>query len=224
MGKSRTAYKNEYISGKYDRINFVLPQGKKAEIKERADSLGFSVNEYLLKLVQNDIDGKSGQDLALSKLSEDHIAMLKRAQVAQAYYEMIDSVNFSRGRYVVELKNGYTNDHFGGRVLNCRNMKELRATINKSHKIGAKPPTKCNNPQKEWIIPERFSEEEIDYLKKWQIPLSRYEQIERIEFLSSGTRIFHLMPGFEYEGADYMEFSNLRELRAKYPRIQAKGK
>ena len=222
MGKSRTEYKNEFNLKKYDRINFAMPKGIKAEIQERAHSLGCSVNEYLLQLVRNDIAGKSNQEIGLHKsgLTDEQIEILKKGQVARAYYDMIESVELGRGHYVIRLKPGYTNDVFSGRVLDCQNMKELRTTINKSHKIGAKPPTKATNPQNEFIIPERFSDDEREYLEKWQIPQKRYEQIKGIEFLPDGVRIIHLMPGYECEGTSEIRFDKLRVLRSLYPKIK----
>ena len=225
MGNTKNryiAYQNEYIREKYDRINFVMPKGFKAEIQERSQSLGCSVNEYLLSLVRNDISGKSNQEIALQKsgLTDEQIEILKKGQVARAYYDMIESVELGRGHYVVRLKPGYTNDVFGGRVLDCQNMKELRTTINKSHKVGAKPPTKANNPQSEFVIPERFSDEEREYLQKWQIPQKRYEQIKGIEFLPDGVRIIYLMPGYECEGASEIRFDKLKMLRRLYPKIK----
>ena len=216
------SYQNDYIREKYDRINFVMPKGSKAEIQERAQSLGCSVNEYLLSLVRNDIAGKSNKEISLQKsgLTDEQIEILKKGQVPRMYYDMIESVDLGRGHYVVRLKPGYTNDVFGGRVLDCKSMKELRLTISRSHKIGAKLTAKVMASQKDFIIPERFSDEEREYLQKWQIPQKRYEQIKGIEFLPGGERVIHLMPGYECEGKSEIRFDKLKVLRSLYPKIK----
>lgn len=47
----KTAYQNGYISEKYDRINLTVPKGKKAEIKEYAESKGESVNAFINRII-----------------------------------------------------------------------------------------------------------------------------------------------------------------------------
>ena len=40
-------YKNEFNTKKYDRIGLIVPKGKKAIIKARADKEGVSVNSFI---------------------------------------------------------------------------------------------------------------------------------------------------------------------------------
>ena len=54
-----TKYKNEFIQNNYDRINLTVPKGVKEKMKSKADSLGLSVNSYILSLVARDIPGIS---------------------------------------------------------------------------------------------------------------------------------------------------------------------
>ena len=56
-----TKYKNEFIQNNYDRINLTVPKGIKEKMKQRADSLGLSVNSYILSLVSKDIPGISSE-------------------------------------------------------------------------------------------------------------------------------------------------------------------
>lgn len=42
-------YKNDYNKQKYDRINLMVPKGKKDELKKIAKEAGMSVNEYINK-------------------------------------------------------------------------------------------------------------------------------------------------------------------------------
>lgn len=50
-----TAYKNKFISEKYDRINLTLPKGLKEQVKARAQRGGLSINAYLYELIRADL-------------------------------------------------------------------------------------------------------------------------------------------------------------------------
>ena len=55
MGKASTKAQNKYINKAYDRINLVVPKGKKEAIKEYADSLGESVNGFINRAIDETI-------------------------------------------------------------------------------------------------------------------------------------------------------------------------
>lgn len=60
---NQVAYMNEYNRNKYDRVNLTMPKGKKAIVKQRAQELRKSVNEYINDLIAADLkeaetDGK----------------------------------------------------------------------------------------------------------------------------------------------------------------------
>ena len=66
----KTAYKNQYNLENYDRINVTVNKGEKEIIKERADSLGMSINAYINSLIKEDLNGgqrqrKSGRDMEI---------------------------------------------------------------------------------------------------------------------------------------------------------------
>lgn len=44
--KDRYKKQNEYLAGKYDRINFTVPAGKKAEVEAAAKAVGVSLNAF----------------------------------------------------------------------------------------------------------------------------------------------------------------------------------
>ncbi len=44
--KDRYKKQNEYLAGKYDRLNFTVPAGKKAEVEAAAKSAGVSLNAF----------------------------------------------------------------------------------------------------------------------------------------------------------------------------------
>lgn len=48
-------YNNEYNKKAYDRINFTVPKGYREVIREVANANGESVNEFILRLVRNEI-------------------------------------------------------------------------------------------------------------------------------------------------------------------------
>lgn len=51
MGKSSTKAQNKYIDKTYDRINLVVPKGKKDKIKAHAESIGESVNAFINRAI-----------------------------------------------------------------------------------------------------------------------------------------------------------------------------
>lgn len=61
MGKAATRAQNKYIDKTYDRINLTVPKGKKDKIKAHAESKGESVNGYINRLIDEDMEngGKS---------------------------------------------------------------------------------------------------------------------------------------------------------------------
>lgn len=53
MGKTSSAVKNRYNEKAYDRINLVVPKGKKEQIKEYAESKGMSTNAFIVKAIED---------------------------------------------------------------------------------------------------------------------------------------------------------------------------
>lgn len=56
MAKQDTAYKNQFIAEKYDRINLTVPKGDKERIQAYALSMGKSVNAYINDLIKADMN------------------------------------------------------------------------------------------------------------------------------------------------------------------------
>lgn len=48
-------YNNEYNKKSYDRINFTVPKGYREVIRDAANANGESVNEFILRLIRNEI-------------------------------------------------------------------------------------------------------------------------------------------------------------------------
>lgn len=49
-------YNNEYNKKSYDRINFIVPKGYREVIRDAANANGESVNEFILRLVRDEIE------------------------------------------------------------------------------------------------------------------------------------------------------------------------
>lgn len=53
MGKPSTKAQNKYIAKAYDRINLVVPKGRKDIIKAHAAQHGESVNAFIARAIEN---------------------------------------------------------------------------------------------------------------------------------------------------------------------------
>ena len=62
--KPSTAAKNRYNAKAYDRLNVVVPKGRKAELQAHAESRGESLNGFIVRAVdqtiERDNEGKAG--------------------------------------------------------------------------------------------------------------------------------------------------------------------
>ncbi|MCD7887797.1 MAG: hypothetical protein LUG44_09345 [Clostridiales bacterium] len=56
MGKPSTKAQNKYIAKVYDRINLVVPKGRKDVIKEHAAQQGESVNTFINRAITETIE------------------------------------------------------------------------------------------------------------------------------------------------------------------------
>ena len=55
--KSRTAYKNQFIAENYDRINLMVPKGRKKQMLDylKTFETKLSLNAYINKLIDHDM-------------------------------------------------------------------------------------------------------------------------------------------------------------------------
>ena len=60
MGKASTKAQNKYIAKAYDRVNLVLPNGQKDIIKAHAESQGESVNGFISRAIENQMERDKG--------------------------------------------------------------------------------------------------------------------------------------------------------------------
>lgn len=55
MSKAQTKAQNKYISKAYDRLNLVVPKGRKADVEAHAKAKGESVNGLVNNLLRTDL-------------------------------------------------------------------------------------------------------------------------------------------------------------------------
>ena len=53
---AKSAYRNNWIAEKLDRINLTVPKGKKDEIKIHAEKNGESVNAFIARAIKTQIE------------------------------------------------------------------------------------------------------------------------------------------------------------------------
>lgn len=56
MGNPKTKAQNKYISKNYDRINLIVPKGKKSIIEAQAKKNGESVTKFLNRLINEALE------------------------------------------------------------------------------------------------------------------------------------------------------------------------
>ena len=56
MGKPQTAAKNKWNAKTYDQLRVNVKKGERDKIKAHAESLGLSLNAYINKLIEEDMN------------------------------------------------------------------------------------------------------------------------------------------------------------------------
>ena len=54
VSKAQQKAVNKYMAEKYDRINLVVPKGRREELRTKAEAAGKSLNAYLIGLIGGD--------------------------------------------------------------------------------------------------------------------------------------------------------------------------
>lgn len=70
VSKKQQASVNKYIKNNYDRINIVVPKGKREELKEHAKSMGESLNAFVSRATEEQMkrdNENRGERLKLDK-------------------------------------------------------------------------------------------------------------------------------------------------------------
>ena len=62
VSKAQQRAVHKYVKANYDRLELTVPRGRKAEIKEHAESMGESVNAFINRAINNQIErDKTGE-------------------------------------------------------------------------------------------------------------------------------------------------------------------
>nr|DAK90421.1 MAG TPA: Alginate and motility regulator [Caudoviricetes sp.] len=62
--KAQQKATNKYINKAYDRVNLTLPKGKKEEIKSHVEGRGESVNKFIARAIDNQMERDKEEDKA----------------------------------------------------------------------------------------------------------------------------------------------------------------
>ena len=54
VSKAQQKAVNKYMAEKYDRINLVVPKGRREELRTKAEAAGKSLNAYLIGLIEGE--------------------------------------------------------------------------------------------------------------------------------------------------------------------------
>ena len=54
VSKAQQKAVNKYMAEKYDRINLVVPKGRREELRAQAEAAGKSLNAYLIGLIEGE--------------------------------------------------------------------------------------------------------------------------------------------------------------------------
>lgn len=181
---NRTDYRSRFNKDHYDRLSIYLPKGMKDQIRKAADQNGSSMNDYIIRLLEKDIDEQGKSHLAtLHRFGDPEKRILKKWQVAAKYYDMIESISDQDGYYIL-LKKGFTNDMTGSRTLYAESLHDIRIMITKSH------------PVRTGKLVDGLDERTVEQLHRWQIPRKYYPMIESISGSRSEGYTITLKEGF----------------------------
>lgn len=61
VSKAQQKAVNKYMSEKYDRINLVVPKGRRDELRAKAEAAGKSLNSYLVGLIEGETPATAPQ-------------------------------------------------------------------------------------------------------------------------------------------------------------------
>ena len=57
----KSAYRNNWIAEKLDRVNLTMPKGKKEQVKVVADKVGLSLNAYINQAIDEKMERDSAE-------------------------------------------------------------------------------------------------------------------------------------------------------------------
>ena len=87
VSKAQQKAVNKYMAENYDRINLVVPKGRREELRAKAEAAGKSLNAYLVGLIEGDTPAPAPQDPQYITPE----ALDKATQAAQAAGEELEA-------------------------------------------------------------------------------------------------------------------------------------
>ena len=80
-------YDNEYIKKNKDRINFVMPKGRKAEIIQHAQSAGMTASEWINEAIKEKMTGGVSLDIPDMEIYAKSAKMTVEEYIKQSVIE-----------------------------------------------------------------------------------------------------------------------------------------
>ena len=100
VSKAQQKAVNKYMAEKYDRINLVVPKGRREELRAKAKAAGKSLNSYLIGL----IEGETQQYITPEALDKATQAAQAAGEELQAWITRAISDTAARDTMLRQLK------------------------------------------------------------------------------------------------------------------------
>lgn len=89
VSKAQQKAVNKYMAENYDRINLVVPKGRREELRAKAEAAGKSLNAYLIGLIEGETPAPAPAPQAQQHITPG--ALEQATQAAQAAGEELDA-------------------------------------------------------------------------------------------------------------------------------------
>ena len=101
VSKAQQKAVNKYMSENYDRINLTVPKGQKDVIKAHAEACGESVNGFIGRAIDNQMEADNAAVRAASELSEGVSLHALEQRVRRTLYKHNMLIRKKGGTYTV---------------------------------------------------------------------------------------------------------------------------
>ena len=101
VSKAQQRAVDRYVKENYDRIEIKAPKGRKAEIKAHAEARGESVNGFIGRAIDNQMEADNAASRAASELSEGIPLHTLEQRVRRTLYKHNMLIRKKGGTYTV---------------------------------------------------------------------------------------------------------------------------
>ena len=101
VSKAQQRAVDRYVKENYDRIEIKAPKGRKAEIKAHAEARGESVNGFIGRAIDNQMEADNAASRAASELSEGIPLHTLEQRVRRTLYKHNMLIRKKEGTYTV---------------------------------------------------------------------------------------------------------------------------